>query len=158
MGGPGANPWDPAQMLAYLKDNPWEAASITWTLNADQTPLYAIAPAGPFSARAYELLQEFLDEQVRGEVELVSIAGRLGGRTRLFNGQFVPVVVPELRGIYSWSTAALVRAVVGEPPAETAAGRRPARRSPARRPASAASSRRSTTSCATSASRPRSGR
>ena len=80
MGGPAANPWDPSQMLAYLKDNPWEAASIIWTLNADQTPLYAIAPAGPFAARAYELLREFLDEQVRGEIELVSIPGRLGGQ------------------------------------------------------------------------------
>ena len=98
MGGPAANPWDPSQVLAYLKDNPWEAASITWTLNADQTPLYAIAPAGPFAARAYELLQEFLDEQLRGEIELVSIPGRLGGRVRLFNGQVVPVVIPELRG------------------------------------------------------------
>ncbi len=46
-GRSGANPSDPSQMLGYLKDNPWEAASITWTLNADQTPLYAIAPAGP---------------------------------------------------------------------------------------------------------------
>ena len=57
MGGPGANPWDPAQVLGYLKDNPWEAASVIWTLNADQTPLYAIAPAGPFAGRAYELLR-----------------------------------------------------------------------------------------------------
>jgi cyanobactin maturation PatA/PatG family protease len=120
MGGPGANPWDPAQILAYLKDNPWEAASVTWTLNADQTPLYAIAPVGPFAGRAYELLREFLDEQFRGEIELVSIAGRLGGQARLFNGQVVPVVVPELRGIYSWSTGALIKAVVGEPPPDSA--------------------------------------
>ena len=97
-GRSGANPWDPAQLLGYLKDNPWEAASVTWTLNADQTPLYAIAPAGPFAGRAYELLREFLDEQLRGEIELVSIPGRLAGQARLFNGQVVPVVVPELRG------------------------------------------------------------
>ncbi len=30
------------------------------------------------------------------------------------------MVVPELRGAYSWSTGALVRAVAGEPPAESA--------------------------------------
>jgi cyanobactin maturation PatA/PatG family protease len=107
-------------MLGYLKDNPWEAASIIWTLNADQTPLYAIAPAGPFAGRAYEFLREFLDEQARGEIELVSIAGRLDGRARLFNGQVVPVVVPELRGLYSWSTGALVKAVIGEPPPDAA--------------------------------------
>jgi hypothetical protein len=120
MGGPGASPWDQAQVLAYLKANPWEAASVTWTLSVDQTPLYAIAPAGPFSGQAYEFLRGFLDEQLRGEIEMVSIAGRLGGRARLFNGQVVPVVVPELRGLYSWSTGALVKAVIGEPPAETA--------------------------------------
>lgn len=120
MGGPGANPWDAAQLLAYLEDNPWEAASITWTLNTDQTPIYAIAPVGPFAAKGYEVLREFLDEQARGQVELVSIAGRSVGRVRLFNGQVVPVVVPELRGVYSWSTGALVRAVAGDPPAESA--------------------------------------
>jgi cyanobactin maturation PatA/PatG family protease len=120
MRGPGANPWDPSQMLAYLKDNPWDAASITWTLTVDQTPLYAIAPAGPFSGRAYELLREFLDEQFRGAIELVSIAGRQSGQARLFNGQVVPVAIPELRGLYSWSTGALVRAAIGEPPPDSA--------------------------------------
>lgn len=120
MGGSGVNPWDAAAMLAYLEDNPWEAASITWTLNIDQTPIYAIAPVGPFAAKGYEVLREFLDDQAQGRVELVSIAGRSGGRVRLFNGQVVPVVVPELRGAYSWSTGALVRAVAGEPPAESA--------------------------------------
>jgi cyanobactin maturation PatA/PatG family protease len=120
MGGPGASPFDQAQMLAYLKDNPWEAASITWTLSVDQTPMYAIAPAGAFSGRAYEFLRQFLDEQLRGEIELVSLAGRLGGRTRLFNGQVVPMVIPELRGLYSWSTGALVKAVTGEPPPASA--------------------------------------
>ncbi len=120
----GANPWDATQILAYLKDNPWEAASITWTLTVGQTPLYAIAPAGPFSGRAYEFLRDFLDEQLRGEVELVSIAGRLGGHTRLFNGHVVPVVIPELRGLYSWSTGALVKAATGEPPPESAPAER----------------------------------
>ncbi len=124
MGNPGASPWDHAQMLAYLGDNPWEAASITWTLSVDQTPMYAIAPGGPFSGRAYEFLREFLEEQLAGKIELVSVAGRLAGRVRLFNGQVVPVVVPELRGLYSWPTDALVKAVTGEPPPETAPAER----------------------------------
>ncbi len=113
MGGPGGDPFDPAQVLAYLKDNPWEAASIIWTLRFDQTPLYAIMPAGPFAARVYDLLREFLDDQVKGQVEMVSIPGRLAGQVRLFNGQVVPVVIPEPRGMYSWTTEALVKAVVG---------------------------------------------
>ncbi len=120
MRGPSANPSDPSQMLAYLKDSPWEAASITWTLTVDQTPLYAIAPAGPFAARVYELLRQFLEEQLRSEIEMVSIAGRLGGQARLFNGQVVPVVIPELRGLYSWSTGELVKAAAGEPPPDSA--------------------------------------
>jgi cyanobactin maturation PatA/PatG family protease len=124
MRDPGANPWDPTQMLAYLKDSPWEATAITWTLTVDQTPLYAIAPAGPFSGRAYEFLRDFLDEQLRGEIELVSLAGRQSGRARLFNGHVVPVVIPELRGLYSWSTGALVQAATGEPPGVSAPAER----------------------------------
>jgi cyanobactin maturation PatA/PatG family protease len=116
MGGTNPNPLDPAQMLAYLKDQPWEAASILWTLKADLTPIYGIAPAGPFAARAYELLREFLEDQESGRVELVSIPGRLDGHARLLNGQLVPVIVPTPRGMYSWTTGALVQAVVGKPP------------------------------------------
>ncbi|HZW32037.1 MAG TPA: hypothetical protein VFF52_15100, partial [Isosphaeraceae bacterium] len=116
MKGPNANPLEPSQMLAYLNDQPWEAASILWLLKVDLTPIYGIAPAGPFAGRAYELLREFLDDQVNNRVELVSIPGRLDGHARLLNGQVVPVIVPEPRGMYSWTTAALVQAVVGAPP------------------------------------------
>ena len=125
MGGAGANPFDPSQILGYLKDNPWEAASIVWTLNFDQTPLYAIMPAGPFAAKVYDLLREFLDDQINGRVEMVSIPGRLASPVRLLNSQVVPVVIPEPRGMYSWTTGALVQAVVGEPssaPDDAAAG------------------------------------
>lgn len=116
MGGSNPNPHDPARMLDYLKDNPWEATSIVWTLNFDQTPVYAIAPAGPFAARSYELLREFLTEQTAGLVERVSIPGRIVGQARLINTQVVPLVVPEPRGMYSWTTGALVKSVLGEPP------------------------------------------
>lgn len=117
MAGANRNPHDPAAMLEYLNTNPWESASITWTINFDQTPLYAIAPAGPFAARSYELLRVFLDEQTVGKVEQVSIPGRIGGRTRLMNGHVVPLVHPEPRGMYSWTTEALVEAVAGAAPA-----------------------------------------
>jgi cyanobactin maturation PatA/PatG family protease len=114
MGGTGANPFEPSQILGYLKDNPWEAGSIVWTLNIDQTPVYAIMPAGPFAAKVYDLLREFLDDQINGRVEMVSIPGRLAGPVRLFNGQVVPAVIPEPRGMYSWTTGALVEAVVAK--------------------------------------------
>ena len=116
MSGPDSNPLEPSQILAYLRDQPWEAASILWILTVDLTPIYGIAPAGPFADRAYELLREFLEDQESDRVELVSIPGRLDGHARLLNGQVVPVIVPEPRGMYSWTTDALVQAVVGAPP------------------------------------------
>jgi hypothetical protein len=115
-----SNPLNPAQMLEYLRQNPWESASIQWILSFDQTPVYAIMPAGPFAGEAYHRLVEFLADQAAGVVERVSIPGRLAGQARLFNGQILPAVVPELRGMYSWTTDALVQAVVGAAPQATA--------------------------------------
>ena len=116
MDGANPNPFDPAQMLDYLKAHDWEAASILWTLNVDQTPIYALVPAGPFAGQAYHRLREFLTDQVAGTVERISIPGRLAGQVRLFNGQVLPVLVPELRGMFSWTTDALVKVVVGAAP------------------------------------------
>ena len=131
MGGTGGNPSDASQMLGYLKENPWEAASIVWTLRFDQTPLYAIVPAGPFAARIYDLLREFLDEQAQGRSRWSRSPGGWPARCALFNGQVVPAVIPELRGMYSWTTDALVKAVVGDrrrsSPAERRRGVRPPR-------------------------------
>jgi cyanobactin maturation PatA/PatG family protease len=112
----GANPTDPATLLRYLGTSPHEAESVTWTLNFDQTPIYALRPAGPFAGTAYEGLRKALGEQLGGTVERVSVPGRLTGEhVRLINGQIVPVVRPELRGFYSWNTGALVDAVGGKP-------------------------------------------
>jgi cyanobactin maturation PatA/PatG family protease len=111
-----SNPLNPAQMLDYLRQNPWDSASIQWILSFDQTPVYAVRPAGPFAGEAYRRLLEFLADQVAGTVERVSVPGRLAGQARLFNGQVLPVVVPELRGMFSWTTGALVQAVVGAAP------------------------------------------
>lgn len=58
-------------------------------------------------------LREFLKGQSDGEVERVSIPGYLVGSARLSSGQMVPVIGPALRGMYSWNTAALVKAVCG---------------------------------------------
>ena len=121
-----ANPLDPAQMLAYLDKSPWEATSIVWTLSLDQTPVYAIHPSGPFAAEGYRRLREFLAEQLDGSIERVSIPGRVAGRARLFSGQVLPVVVPDLRGMYSWKTDALVKAVAGNPPAASASAQQKA--------------------------------
>jgi cyanobactin maturation PatA/PatG family protease len=48
------------------------------------------------------------------------VPGTILGRIRLTSGQTVPVIVPELRGMYSWTQQGLVHAVVGAPLAESA--------------------------------------
>ena len=42
--------------------------------------------------------------------ERVSIPGLINGQVRLFTGEAVPVIFPDLRGMFSWRTDALVKA------------------------------------------------
>jgi hypothetical protein len=37
-----SNPYDPTQLAPYLKANPWASSKLIWTLNLDQTPIYAL--------------------------------------------------------------------------------------------------------------------
>jgi hypothetical protein len=104
--------FSPKLMLEYLEQNPWDAAAVEWTLSIDGTPVYAIKPVGPFAAEGYRELRRFLHEQLTEGVERVSIPGFIAGKTTLLMGQTVPVVIPEQRGMYSWTTEALVDAVV----------------------------------------------
>src|SRR5262249_33961909 len=110
------DPHQPRQLLAHLKENPSDAAGGVWTLLEDATPIYAISPAGPFAAETYARLQEFLSAQHDEGAERVSIAGVVSGKETLMSGQIVPVIYPELRGMYSWSTKALLTEVLGKPP------------------------------------------
>lgn len=111
--GAGANPYDVSEFLGYIEKNPWEAASVYWTLNLDATPVYAVVPDGSFASKTYERLVEFLQDQAKGEIERVSIPGKISGSVRLFTGQMAPVIHPEIRGMYSWTTSALVDAAAG---------------------------------------------
>jgi cyanobactin maturation PatA/PatG family protease len=113
--GVSPNPYDPSQLLNYLARNPWDAAAIIWTLNLDTTPVYAVRPQGPFANETYQRLRQFLAETVAEGVERVSIPGIVVGTARLFTGQVVPVIQPELRCMYSWTTRALIQAVSGSP-------------------------------------------
>ncbi|MFI0425071.1 PatA/PatG family cyanobactin maturation protease [Spongiactinospora sp. 9N601] len=116
-----ANPYDPRQMVDYLRDNPSEATPLIWTLNLDLTPIYAIEPVGGYGPGVYERLVEFLHRQLLADddvefVDRISVPGTLPGRTvRLFNGQHLPVIEINLtRGLYGWSVAGLANAVVAE--------------------------------------------
>ena len=100
--------------MRYLKNNPWDAASVTWTLNFDETPVYALEPSGPFAADTCSYLQSLLDQQNKGKVGIVSIPGRIGGTTQLRNGQTVPTVAPVRRGMYGWNLESIVDGVKGK--------------------------------------------
>jgi cyanobactin maturation PatA/PatG family protease len=110
-----SNPYIASQMVSYLRENPSEAKSLIWTLNIELTPIYAIEPEGPFAHLIYQRLVEFMDGQIQPEnseefISRVSIPGVLTGRSvRLFSGQIVPIVVPQLRGMYGWKVNSLVR-------------------------------------------------
>lgn len=92
-------------LLDYLEQNPWEAQSLIWTLNLDATPIYAIMPAGPYANVTYERLRSFMRDE---NIERISIPGYLAGSIRLMSGQTVPAIIPEVRGMYGWSIAALI--------------------------------------------------
>lgn len=122
-----ANPYDARQMVDYLGNNMSEARSLIWTLNIELTPVYAIAPTGPFAADAYRALHELLSGQIQPEndseyVERVSIPGVLTGRkVKLFSGQVVPVIEPYgTRGLYGWKVNDLVGAAIEAVQAEGA--------------------------------------
>ncbi|MDJ0593039.1 MAG: PatA/PatG family cyanobactin maturation protease [Pleurocapsa sp. MO_226.B13] len=118
--GEGSNPNDPSQLLTYLDDNPWDAASIYWTLNLDATPIYAIQSQGAFASDVYRRLCQFLREQLEEGVERVSIPGMIMGQVMLMSGQVVPIIHPTLRCMYSWNISALLEAVCGTSPSESA--------------------------------------
>jgi len=102
-----------AGLLAHLSENPASASAIIWTLTQDTTPIYAVQPVGPFAANTYQRLRDFLNAQLTEGVERISVPGIIAGKVTLLNGQAVEVIIPEYRGMYSWSTPKLVEAVAG---------------------------------------------
>ena len=114
------SPDNPADLLNYIKDNPFVFEAINWTLNIENTPIYAIRPMGCYAHFAYDMLYKFITEQMESLVQCVSIPGYTHGQTALMSGLVVPNLVPVVRGMYSWNTAALVNDLCGDPPEEGA--------------------------------------
>ncbi|NQZ07799.1 MAG: hypothetical protein HRT35_11615 [Algicola sp.] len=110
------DPYDPykhQKFLTHLEQSPYDAASVTWVLTQQETPVYAIQPAGPFAAHAYEKLREFLALQHAKDVQQVTIPGYLTGDTvTLRNSHVVPVITPDIRGMYSWNIPELVKTLL----------------------------------------------
>jgi cyanobactin maturation PatA/PatG family protease len=115
-----ANPDDPKQLISYLKANPEATEDVVWTLNIDATPIYAICPSGGYASVLNSRIIEFYQSQLDDVSHRISIPGFIVGNIHLMSGQEIPVIHPKGQGMYSWSTEALVKAVVGEPPKKEA--------------------------------------
>jgi cyanobactin maturation PatA/PatG family protease len=104
---------NPTELINFLRSNPQYATGITFILMQEQIPLYAVQPAGPFALQIYtamfDALESSLDEQ-RNREQRVSIPGMISGSTRLLNGMTVPVIFPDLRGMYKWQSHDLIKA------------------------------------------------
>lgn len=102
--------FDPIQVMNFIDANPEFDASLIWTLNQESTPIYAIAPHGPHALRISEELRKAYRNQIDQQVaaERVALSGYSYGQTRLFNGQLVPALVPDLRGFFQWTTGAML--------------------------------------------------
>lgn len=114
----GQNPLDEKLLLDLLdSDEPWHAASLTWTLSLNGTPSYAIRPEGPFAEAGYKRLRKFLGDQLDGRAERIAVPGTITGQVNLMNGQTVPVINPDLRGLCNWTTETLIEALQNAQPA-----------------------------------------
>jgi cyanobactin maturation PatA/PatG family protease len=102
-----------AQVISYLEAKPEVALGLTFVLRHGDTPIYAIQPAGPFAEKTYAAMYDALSSSIEenGSEQRVSIAGFITGSTRLWNGMTVPVVTPDLRGMYKWQSSTLIEAV-----------------------------------------------
>lgn len=108
------NPDEPGQLLAYLEREPWAAEGVTWTVLQEGSAVYAVRPGGAYATEGLALLRRILRMQSAGTVETVSFSGTAGGSATLRDGQEVPWLRANLRGMFAWTSDALVNAVVPE--------------------------------------------
>ncbi len=111
-----AEPDSAVQLGKFLADNTQHRTAVTFTLNLEATPIYAIMPAGPFAAATYDKVLSCYMAQFdhEAQVERVSIPGYTHGKTQLSNGKTVPYIFPETRGICPWSTGEFVGNLLGK--------------------------------------------
>ena len=104
---------NPTELFEFLRQNPQFVTGIIFILMQDQIPLYAIQPVGPFAPQIYTAMLEAAEaslDEIHNREQRVSIPGLIGGSTRLFNGMTVPVIYPDLRGMYRWQSRELIAA------------------------------------------------
>jgi cyanobactin maturation PatA/PatG family protease len=61
-------------------------------------------------------LRQAFQGQLGQGVELVSIPGVISGSVTLLSGQVVPIIIPAVRGMFSWATQPLIASVLGVAP------------------------------------------
>ncbi|MBC8232705.1 peptidase [bacterium] len=110
--------YDTQKLVEYLKQEEVTPDVLIWTLNQNSLPIYVILPDGAFARHTFDRLMEILQGQLDQGVELVSVPGTIEGKTKLLSGTEVPVIVPDLAGIVSWSTDEMMLKVLGPPPRE----------------------------------------
>ena len=107
---PARSPDNWHDLVEYVSENPIEALGLTFVLRQQDTPIYAVQPAGPFAGETYTWMFDALKSSLGpgGPEQRVSIPGVISGSTRLWGGQIVPVITPDLRGMYVWKSSELI--------------------------------------------------
>jgi cyanobactin maturation PatA/PatG family protease len=104
-------------VISFLTTHPEEAMGLTFVLRQGDTPIYAVQPVGPFAGETYvamfKALTSSLDDE--GSEQRVSIPGFISGSARLWNGMTIPVVCPDVRGMYKWRSSTLIDLVRAAP-------------------------------------------
>jgi len=106
-------PPDDREVDAQYNSNLAAANALIWTLTVDGIAVYEIRPTGNFDDFTYTALIGMLRDQtvtVKSEfgdkeepiADRMSVAGRLIGSKRLYNGTIVPTIDPTLRGMHNW--------------------------------------------------------
>ncbi len=109
------NPFKPIELLNYLNTHAEQAPAVIWTLNHDQTPIYAIQPSGAYASYGYSQIMSFLKSQITENAEMVSLPGYIHSKITLLNGQEVPGIIPDTRGMYCWSIQSLLEKTLDKP-------------------------------------------
>ena len=107
----GTSPFIPAQLADFLDANPVFEQGLTWVLRLDASPIYAIQPLGTYARDTADKLREIYRVFASDNpVEIVAVPGFMKGSVRLMSGATVPVIYPDMRGLYAWDVPALAQA------------------------------------------------
>jgi hypothetical protein len=108
------NPSDLTHASKFLDDYPEYEQGLTRILRLDATPVYAIRPSETYARNTAEKLRSVFQGFANGNnVQIASFPGYVHGRAKLISGLEVPVIYPDLRGVFGWKVKDLAAAVSG---------------------------------------------